>query len=1255
VRYQARENPPTANCKKNIVLRRVFAQTPDMEAIAVSDFRTKKFFLLLRPLSLLSLALLPVAAVADEITLTAQSGTQSLTAGQSHTIAFQEGAGILLNRSQSDILSCIYFMDSDVGGSLALQQTGNTAMDLFARNCGGDAAAINLGGVDGGESGFSLTFAGSGTLGAFSKVTASGNSARALGIGSGSNPGTLANNISIETNFNNTINIIAHATAEAGDAFTTAIGAGEIAHSGESSSGCLWSLGEFGSSNFAAFAHSKGGISRAAVFGANGASAPGEGGQILCDWTGNFGNGNTLLAYAAAHGNSGKAAATVFGIADMDVAESVPVLCNWSINFSGDATIAALGYATSSNVQLATLGGSRNGFDPCESHAEYDGMQFYFNSGCTGQRSPQVVVAALRLESELIIWEESDVRTGIFSVANENFFSSPVASWPRAVALGPQFQLNVGRVPDGGAGPESVAGVVDFSANRPGELCLLGAVAGAVGCESSAAQPGAAMRIDSDWTVNCFGPVRDLEEIEIFNGRLVLHSDENGYDGKSREVLWRAMEQMERNAFYVTESGDSRGVYGFQATPHLTSSGPIIFNYGSYQPAGKLLIGSGQSLIFHLDSTSFGPFPFKKSGCIECLGSNSAPWIIFLEGSKMVLSADSSLWRHHHGSQTPVGFLLVKAPGNKNLEDVIQGMAAQEDPIRSARGCRRIVLTESSPTVEVRCPGKSSTTCQSAGCELSWCSYDDFSGLIVGEDAFPQYFEACHDSFAAINRANELFQSLYEKINYLAQNGKIAELSESSARQLALYEDYMQLKRELQLLASSGRLPDQNQTLITIEEYNDLMNLLSRFNSRGTIQSDTDTVFDGDSESLFINALSELIKTGYCGGNKYLITESEFQSNGDETQRQIDELRCMLLMSSSELRTPYWQTFLSEGLALAKNELLDVGLGAATQHLADVRVGGLFCALFGGSSRHEYEENGSLGNRSRFKGTILGEECVSSAATSVDLVRYGVVFGYGRNRMDFFGPAITGTSFEKALREDYFTAFIALYEHSGAKNLRTALRFCGEASMGRNKIEGKIEGNVPGPFAYDFADLGSGGSIECTRNLLHMGPLQVGPWIELRYDYVDQRPNNGEKTINEVLSKAHGEPEWLKRTRQQIHDFFADTYSVKHHYFSTALGISFEVEPNVEEGSDWRTRLHCRLGWQRQPLQERSSPDQLIYGGAHNSLKFLIPHDDRDTYTIAAGVRAHISKQWEVRLQGTGLIAKNHGRGALDFSINCLF
>ncbi|MDR2777060.1 MAG: hypothetical protein LBB17_03415, partial [Puniceicoccales bacterium] len=258
-----------------------------------------------------------------------------------------------------------------------------------------------------------------------------------------------------------------------------------------------WTVGSFGDgANLSVTANSSGNSASAsaALFGTGYASIGGD----FSHWTmGSFGDGANLSATATSSGSSARAA--LFGAGQT---YGDPTFDDWTVEFLGSGTMTTAGYHPYSGaIYLGTLGGDRN-----------SNFRFYFNNGDAGEAT--VNIAALKLGAPVVVAAGQATMT----LADDQ----GSGTYARAIALGPNFQLNIGRARELGPQREDATCETEDSiasgghpSGGTGTMNIFGAIAKARMSDGTA---GSIIRIDSGWTVNAYGPVEDIASIAVNDG-----------------------------------------------------------------------------------------------------------------------------------------------------------------------------------------------------------------------------------------------------------------------------------------------------------------------------------------------------------------------------------------------------------------------------------------------------------------------------------------------------------------------------------------------------------------------------------------------------------------------------------------------------------------------------------------------------------------------------------------------------------------
>jgi hypothetical protein len=374
-----------------------------------------------------------------------------------------------------------------------------------------------------------------------------------------------------------------------------------------------WTVGNFGdTARLTSTATSTGSSASAALFGAGYAN-----GGTFTHWTvGNFGDTARLTSTATSTGSSAYAA--LFGAGYAGSTSTATVVKDWTAEFKGNATLSTVGYSsTPNNIHLGTLGGDKN-----------EDFRFYFNSSADATDTT-VSIGALKLDAA-VATADGEGATMTLSASQ----GSNSTTYARAVALGSNFQLNVGRARM--LGPKQQDATLETtvsiaSGGRPsggsGTLNIFGAIAKAR-ANPSGAPRNSIIRIDSGWTVNAYGPVEDLSSIAVNDGTfntygsirdITLSSGETRAYGTSDGIgtiildggnlsIARCddtkfddnFEKLRAGMHYVGSDGTK---YGAGTENNLVIKYTDAYPWKGTTDGGKLTLNTGDALIFHVDTS----------------------------------------------------------------------------------------------------------------------------------------------------------------------------------------------------------------------------------------------------------------------------------------------------------------------------------------------------------------------------------------------------------------------------------------------------------------------------------------------------------------------------------------------------------------------------------------------------------------------------------------------------------------------------
>jgi hypothetical protein len=412
-----------------------------------------------------------------------------------------------------------------------------------------------------------------------------------------------------------------------------------VAYTG--SGGCASSANSWTLSNFANSVQAARGYSYATAFGI-GHCAYGSCESSANCWTfGDFANGSisTLSVRAA-----------TFGAAHIEGTVSSS-LKNWTAEFRGNQAVGAISYGGGSSAANC-LGGVAN-----------ESMRFYVNG--LGQSDLEPATISLVATNSGTSFGESGISLTFAPMqgnpeaadgwGDDIVMIDPEGTalngWSRALSMGDDFQLNVGRtrqmVEDWGAKAlagescpttnggwetdSSVASGGIAAGGSPGTVNAIGAISRTpYATKHGGEEPeGTALRIDGGWTVNCFGPARDMRTIDLIDGKLVLVNCESTSD-EQWSVFAAAADAFAGKVAITSDGKIYRGGESDLAT-YPNRHGYVNLDYSNYPVRGSLLVSSEDTVKFHIDeSATYGSaaalldgklFACKADGIIELLGA----------------------------------------------------------------------------------------------------------------------------------------------------------------------------------------------------------------------------------------------------------------------------------------------------------------------------------------------------------------------------------------------------------------------------------------------------------------------------------------------------------------------------------------------------------------------------------------------------------------------------------------------------------
>ncbi|MDR0742024.1 MAG: hypothetical protein LBE98_01000 [Puniceicoccales bacterium] len=289
-----------------------------------------------------------------------------------------------------------------------------------------------------------------------------------------------------------------------------------------------------------------------------------------------------------------------------------------------------------------------------------------------------VNILAAKLGKE---WEITD---GVATATLGGNQGTSSADYARAFALGNDFQIYIGGMADpdthGFTPVSALAGTINV-------VNIIGAISRG---RDSAATTGSSLTIDNAWTVNTYGPVQDLANIEIKGG-----GEWNVYgpaEGLSDIHVMSGVLHIAKDTNYT----NFNGVIG-QIQDKITYVDPITrvscrggdgeigINADNYpwngSSGGSLALGAGHRLVLYVDSSQMEsiqtPFleKFRLVTGYVSIDAGMENALVF-NGGKIALANDSN------GDSATVNYWLIRSGANESVEAVAEmlGMKDSFDP-----------------------------------------------------------------------------------------------------------------------------------------------------------------------------------------------------------------------------------------------------------------------------------------------------------------------------------------------------------------------------------------------------------------------------------------------------------------------------------------------------------------------------------------------------------------------------------------------
>ncbi|MDR2720687.1 MAG: autotransporter outer membrane beta-barrel domain-containing protein [Puniceicoccales bacterium] len=314
-------------------------------------------------------------------------------------------------------------------------------------------------------------------------------------------------------------------------------------------------------------------------------------------------------------------------------------------------------------------------------------------------------------------------------------------------------------------------------------------------------------------------------------------------------------------------------------------------------------------------------------------------------------------------------------------------------------------------------------------------------------------------------------------------------------------------------------------------------------------------------------------------------------------------------------------------LRQANAELASISIGSIsllrhtiTNHLTDVKKNGNdpFIAVANGQFRQD--EISGFGYSSSLSGVAGGFDWKYNFLNERHLC-VGIALGFFSGHTKFSGEASSrGKSADHMI---YDGAIFAAYESFGKNNLKTDINLFMGIGHSRNKLY-RMDGNGC-EFRGNMKSNNQSAKIEVVKNLISFNGAQIGPWLFIDYNHVNQSAYD-ESYLN---AKQYGAQSLSK---------------VKHNFLDAIIGLNLEKEIQNKNDFDSGLRLFLKAGWHHQLLRKHSSatvkfdvPD-LRNVDAYSP---LFDYPKKSAVVFVAGLRKKFNQHWEIAGHWNGTFARN--------------
>lgn len=321
----------------------------------------------------------------------------------------------------------------------------------------------------------------------------------------------------------------------------------------------------------------------------------------------------------------------------------------------------------------------------------------------------------------------------------------------------------------------------------------------------------------------------------------------------------------------------------------------------------------------------------------------------------------------------------------------------------------------------------------------------------------------------------------------------------------------------------------------------------------------------------------------------------------------------------------YAQAHANAELATTTTLSVEMMKNGISNRLTDVKGNGNdpFIIAFGGHN-HQNEISG-FGCSGNLYGLCGGADYVFSL-NNEQYFRVGSMLGYVRGESEFFGSA---AGKQKDAKQDmYSISLFGAYEKFGKKGLKTNINLLAGLGYSENKLFRIDESNMP--FRGKFDSTNQFIDLEIIKNIYTLKGYQIGPWIGLSYNHINQKGYN-----ESSLADAIGAQSISK---------------VKHDFLDTIVGINIEKEFESQFDKEKRFRIYLRAGWKCQSVRKHSATTVSIPSVGLGNFSPKFGYSAKNSAVIIAGFRNKINAHWDFVGTWSGNYNKDYSSNVVSLS-----